>query len=261
MGSGDTDLPALERSAEENARAEALIASGDIPGAADVLVRIIDRNNNDWRAYNNLGIISWTKKNWTDAFVMFRKAVSINPIYSDALVNLFDAAIKLKRVREILPLFDIACTTDPSLEEIKIIRDSIVKLGDEIYLSNRALEIGFYSPIIEKADAELEAGNLFSAMELYLKANDTEGPSAAAYSGLGIISFYQQRYLDAYSLLVESINLNPASPDSFLNLLDAAKACGKTEEAKAIFASCRKEYLSLESIAVEFEENAAIGPQ
>jgi tetratricopeptide (TPR) repeat protein len=253
MGSGGPEHLTQERSAEENSRAEELIGAGNIPEAADILVRIIDSDSGNWRAYNNLGVISWSKKNWEDAYVLFRKAVSTNPLYADALVNLFDAALKLKRVREIHPLFENALAADTSLEEIKIIRDSIVNLGEEIYRSNRALEIGTYSPLVEKADAELEAGNLFTAMELYLKANDTEGPSAEAYSGLGIISFYQQRYLDAYTLFVESIKLNPANPETFLNLLDAAKACDKMPNAKEIFAVCRKEYPALEGIAGEFE--------
>jgi tetratricopeptide (TPR) repeat protein len=246
----------LEKFVEENQQAEAHISAGRFPEAADILVRIIDRDGGNWRAYNNLGIISWSKKNWQDAYVMFRKAASLHPGYADALVNLFDASLKLKRVNEVLPLFEQALAASPSLEEIKVIRDSIVNLGDDIYFSNRALEIGPYSPAIEEADRELEAGNLFKAMELYLKANDTEGPSAAAFSGLGIISFYQQRYSDAFVLLVESIKLNPSNPETFLNLLDAAKECGKIPEAKEVFATCRKEFPALEEIAAEFEEHA-----
>ena len=253
MSPGDSDYPSQDRSAAENQQAEELIAAGSLPEAADILVRLIDHDAGNWRAYNNLGIISWSKKNWEDAFVLFRKSVSLHPDYVDALINLFDASLKLRRVNEVLPLFESALAADPALEEIKIIRDSIVALGEEIYISSRALEIGIYSPLIEKADTELEAGNLFAAMELYIKANDTEGPSAAAFSGLGIISFYQQRYLDAFTLLVESIKLNPANPETFLNLLDAAKACDKLAEAKEIFEICRKEYPVLEAIAGEFE--------
>jgi tetratricopeptide (TPR) repeat protein len=253
MSPGDSDHPSQENSAAENEQAEALISAGNLPDAADILVRIVDRDEGNWRAYNNLGIISWSKRNWEDAYVLFRKAVSIRSDYVDALVNIFDASLKLKRANEVLPFFDEALSTDPTLEELKIIRDSIASLGDDIYVSNRALEIGIYSPLIEKADGELEAGNLFTAMDLYIKANDTEGPSSAAFSGLGIISFYQQRYHDAFTLLVESIKLNPSNAETFLNLIDAAKACDKTDEAIKIFEICRKEYPALEAIAGEFD--------
>ena len=253
----DTGGSLHESSIGENEQAEALIAADNLPEAAEILVKIVQDDPDNCRAYNNLGIISWSKKKWPDAFVMFRKAASLRPDYIDALVNLFDASLKLKKVHDTVPFFEKALAADPSLEELRIIRDSIVNLGDDIYFSNRALGIGTYSPRIEEAEKELEAGNLFKSMDLYLKANDEEGPSAAAYSGLGVISFYQQRYQDAYTLFIESIKLNPSDPETFLNLLDAAKEIGKVAEAGEIYTACRKEYPALESIAKEYEEIAA----
>jgi len=93
-------------------------------------------------------------------------------------------------------------------------------------------------------------------MELFLKSNDEEGKSAPAFNGLGIISFYQKRYDDAYMLFLESIKLNPADAETHLNLLDAAKQTGRNDEAKKVFEVCRKEYPDLEKIAGEFENSA-----
>jgi hypothetical protein len=53
---------------------------------------------------------------------------------------------------------------------------------------------------------------------------------------------------------MEAIKLNPTSRDDFLNLLDAAKACGKTDDAKKIFKIYRQNFPSLETIAGEFEK-------
>jgi len=250
-GIQDTALP--ERFTAENTEAEDHISSGDLSGAADILVRIIEKDPVNWRAFNNLGIISWTQEKWMDAYVMFCKSVSLNATYADALVNLFDAGLKLRKVKNVLPYFDQALAADNTLEEIKIIRDSAVNLGDDIYLSARAVSIGTWSATTEAAEKELEAGNLFKAMELFLKSNDEEGPSAPAYNGLGIISFYQQRYEDAYKLFLESIKLNPGDGETLLNLLDAARIIGRLKEAKDVFAVCRKEYPGLEAIEAEFE--------
>jgi tetratricopeptide (TPR) repeat protein len=115
------------------------------------------------------------------------------------------------------------------------------------------LSIGFFSPLVEEAEKELEAGNYYVAMEKFLKANDTEGPSAAAFSGLGIISFYQQRFQDAFTLFIESIKLNPSDPDIYLNLLDASKEIGKENAAKEIFNIYRVEFPELEAIAKDFD--------
>jgi len=239
--------------ATQNSRAETLIEQGDYPLAAEVLMDILQKDPANVQAYNNLGVLSWAREKWLDAYVLFRKAVEFKPGYVDALVNLFDAALKLKRVHEILPCFETAVSLAPDNEEIAMIRETIRQLGIEIYSTPRALDLGFFSPSIEAADKELDAGNLSSAMQLYLKSNDEEGPSAEAFSGLGVISYYQQRYEDAYALFVEAIKINPSKPDILLNLLDSAKAIGKVDLAKEIFEMCAKEHQELEKIRKDFE--------
>jgi tetratricopeptide (TPR) repeat protein len=242
---------------EENARAEALIAAGDLPGAARLLVDVVELDPENFRCYNNFGIIAWQRKAWSDAFGMFKKAVEIRPDYSDALINLFDAALKLRRVAEIGPLFEKARTLNPRDEEIRIIDESIRREGGAIYTCERGLRIGTFDPLIEEAHALLEAGNLFEAMAKYLKVNDEKGPSAEVFSGLGTISFYQKRYRDAFTLFVEAIKLNPTSKENFLNLLDAARECGMVAEAGRIFAISRENFPHLEEIAGDFQQAAA----
>ena len=243
---------ASNRFIDENLQAEECLTKGDFAEAAKILVLITEKDPGNCRAFNNMGILSWSKKSWQDAYIMFKNAVMLCPDYEDALINLFDASLKLKKVHEVEPLFDNALKMNPDLADIKAIHDMIVSSKEELYLSKRALSIGFYSPIIEEAEKELEAGNYYAAMQKFLLANDTEGPNAAAFSGLGIISFYQQRFQDAFTLFVESIKLNPSDPDTFLNLLDAAKEIGKENAAREIFNIYRAEFPDLESIASDF---------
>ncbi len=237
---------------EQNIEAENAISNGNDAEAARILVSIIEKDPNNWRAYNNMGILSWNRKSWIDAFTMFKKAVSLCADYEDALVNLFDAALKLKRVNEIKSLFDRALESNPNLQDIKSIKDAITNLQDDIYTTKRALSLGFYSPVIEDAEKELQSGNYSIAIEKYLRSIDTEGPSAAAYCGLGVISFHQQRYKDAFSLFLESIKLNPSDPETFLNLLDASKEIGQINAAREIFTIYRGEFPELDSIAEDF---------
>jgi tetratricopeptide (TPR) repeat protein len=243
----------LESFASENIQAEECIASGNLTDAARILVSIVDKDPQNWRAFNNLGIISWTQQAWYDAFAMFKKSALLKINYTDALVNLFDAAIKLRKIKEILPIIENSLQLNPTQDEIRVIYDGIIEQGDKIYSSRRAISIGFYSPINEEAEKELESGNLLKAMELFLKSNDQEGPNAAAYCGLGIISYYQQRYQDAYTLFFESIKLNPSDPDTYLNLLDAAKECKLIAKAKELFDLYKNQFPELETVAQEFE--------
>ena len=74
--------------AEENREAEAQISAGDLAAGARILVDIIGRDPRNFGAYNNIGIISWMRKAWEDAYSMFMKSVSLKPDYGDALINL-----------------------------------------------------------------------------------------------------------------------------------------------------------------------------
>ena len=184
---------------------------------------------------------------------MFIKSVSLKHDYSDALINLFDAALKLRRIDKVTTVFEQALSTDPSLEEVRIIIDSIHDQGDDIYNSERALHIGTHNPKIDEANNLLGEGKLFGAMEKFLAVLDNDGPNAEAFSGLGVISFYQKRYEDAFALFMESLKLNPTSSENFFNLLDAAKQCGKVPLARQVFDIYRKELPSLNDIAEDFE--------
>lgn len=246
------NVPPVVLFAKENATAEGFIDAGDLRSAAGILVDIVQKDPSNWRAFNNMGILSWMQKAWQDAYAMFVKAATLKPDYGDALINLFDAGLKLKRINDILPLLEKGLEQDPGMEEIGVIVESIKAQGDEIYSSERALHIGTYNPKVESATKLLEDGKLFAAMEKYLDVVENDGPNADAFSGLGTISYYQKRYDDAFALFVESIKINPANHDNFMNLLDAAKATGRGDAAKKIFELYRKEIPSLESLADEF---------
>ncbi|MBD3419058.1 MAG: tetratricopeptide repeat protein [Chitinivibrionales bacterium] len=239
---------------EENARAEEYINEGDLPGAAQILVDIVDKDPQNARAYNNMGIISWMRKAWEDAYAMFTKAAMLKPDYADVLVNLLDAALKLRRIPQALPLFEKAIEVNPDLSEIRVIVDSIKEQGDEIYTSERGLIVGTFNKRIDEANQLLEDSKLFEAMDLYLKVNDEEGPHAEVFSGLGIISFYQERFSDAYTLFLESLKLNPLSTDTYLNLLDAAREIDKVAEARAVFKANAEQYNGLKALEEEFDK-------
>lgn len=247
------DQSALDQFARENQQAEEHISTGSLAPAARILVEVVEKDPLNWRAFNNLGIIAWMQEAWEDAYSMFKKSVSLRPDYNDALVNLFDAALKLKRAPDALPLFEKAIDSVTDKEELSLIIQSIKEQGDTIYYTPRAQAVGIYNPLINEAHKLLEDGQLNKAMERYLQANDQEGPNAEIFSGLGIISYHQKRYDDAYTLFAESIKLCPYDPDAYLNLLDAAKDCNKLSEAREIFSTYVKEVPALQAIAHAFE--------
>lgn len=243
------DTPILEAQyINENIEAEKLIEQDDLPGAARILVDIVEKDNNNYRAFNNIGLISWKQEEWEAAYDSFMQAVRINPSYNDAVINLYDASLKLRRAHLILPLLKKGLSQSPDDEELKILYESIEKQGDDVYQSERALNIGFYNPKVEMANELIENGELNRAMELLMEVNDQEGPNADVFSALGVISYYQKRYKDAFSLFFESIKLNPLSSEAFLNLMDAAVECNLEDEVWRLFNACSEEFPVLEQL-------------
>lgn len=252
------DAPILEEVlfTNENIEAEKLIEINDLSGAARILVDIVEKDMKNARAFNNIGIISWKQEEWDAAYNSFMQAVKLNPIYNDAVMNLYDAALKLKRAHLILPFLKNGVSLNPEDEELKILADSIELQGDDVYLSERALNIGFFHPKINEANTLIENGELNKAMEILMEVNDQEGPSAEVFTSLGVISFYQKRYKDAFSLFFESIKLNPLTSDTFLNLMDAALECDLVDDAWKLFDACSAEFSSLLEIKEELESIA-----
>jgi tetratricopeptide (TPR) repeat protein len=243
----------MELFTEENNEAEALVTSGNLAGAAKKLVDIVELDPANYRAYNTIGIIAWTRHAWKDAFSMFFKSVTIKPDYTDALINLFDASLKLHCVNDIKMYFEQALRLKQSDEELKSIYESMINNGDNIYSSERALRIGLFNPRIDAAEALINENKLAEASRIFIDIHDNEGPSERIFSGLGIIAYNEKRYNDAFILFIEAIRYNPTCEDNFLNMLDTGKLCGRGNDAKKIFRSYLEKYSFLKKLEKDFE--------
>jgi tetratricopeptide (TPR) repeat protein len=234
-------------------RAESLIISEDYPEAASILLTILDEDPKNCKAYNNLGIISWNQKNWSDAHSLFKHAVDCDNTNGDAIVNLFDASLKLHKIEDDKEIFLNAPNTVDNDDEVNEIAKGIIDEGDDIYFCMRALAEGAYYPEIEEANALVQDEKLNEAMLMFLDFIESNGPTAEAFNGLGVISYYQDRHEDAFTMFFESLKLNPINRDTFLNFFDVAKICNKLDKAFEIFKVYRETYPHLELLEKEVE--------
>lgn len=141
MGSGEDKGDNKSDFLEENEKAEHLIESGDLPSAAKILVDIVDKDPDNWQAFNSMGIISWQKGAFDEAYATFLHACELKPDYVDALINLFDVSLKLRNINQVLPVLENALQLIPDHEELKVIVESIKGQGDDIYTSERAMRV------------------------------------------------------------------------------------------------------------------------
>ncbi len=237
----------------ENMKAEKEIEDGRLPEAAAILVSIVESDPENWRAYNNLGIIAWKQEDWADAFTLFRTSCELYAGDADAISNLFDAALKLRKLDEVEYMLREAVVAQPYNEEVKEIVEAIDEDGENIYYCERSLEEGFFHPDLAEADELVKEHRLNEALIKYIDFIEGNQPAAEAYNGIGVISYYQGRYDDAYKMLLESIKINPINKDTILNFFDAARMCGKVDKAYDVFKTCRENYPKLAQLDAQIE--------
>jgi len=84
-------------------------------------------------AYNNLGVIAFTRGRIHEAVSFFRRAIVCDPAYPDAVLNLCDALRSVASLAEALPILETAVALNPQREDFQsILREaSSGELGQE----------------------------------------------------------------------------------------------------------------------------------
>ena len=80
---------------------------------------ILEKYPDNAECYNGLGIICFYWGRFDDAYRLFLKAVEINPLDVDTLMNLWDVSLKLDKQQDVKQLMEMALTMDPSLKELE----------------------------------------------------------------------------------------------------------------------------------------------
>jgi tetratricopeptide (TPR) repeat protein len=217
------------------------------------LIELIDEDPTLAAPYNNLGFISWQQERWADAFGLFREAVRLDNTNEDYLNNLLDAALKLKKIEEVAPIFEKAANDNHDNENITIIHTAITSPDNDIYQSVRAYLLGYWHPLIEEGERAIKNGEFVDAITAFVNHIDEVRPCAEAYNGLGIIQFNAKEYEEAFGLFFESLKYNPLNQDVYLNMFDCALECEREDAALQIYEFWAKEYPMLEQIRGETE--------
>ena len=84
--------------------------------------------------------------------------------------------------------------------------------------------------LLGKAALALEKAKQPEAILIYLDAIKLQPQNPQAYNGLGIISFAEKRYADAFGLFEAASGLHPLDQDILMNLWQCAQALRREGE-------------------------------
>lgn len=87
------------------------------------------------------------------------------------------------------------------------------------------------------------------AKAFFEKARELDPGSWKAVQGLGVVSFWQGRREEAWTLLVDAMRRAPHDDDNVANLLDVARSLGREAEAEHLVAGLRSGIASAREVS------------
>jgi len=158
---------------------------------------------NNYLAYNNLGVAYGTLGRWQDAAESFKQAIRIKPDYADAHCNLGFAYGKLDRYQEEIDAYKQVIRIKPNYA------DAHCNLG--VAYGN--------------------LGRWQDAAESFKQAIRIKPDYADAHSNLGVAYYKLGRYQEAIEEFRQAIRVNPDYADAHYNLGNAYGKLGRHQEA------------------------------
>lgn len=246
----------LIESRELNLALENQIREGLLDLAMQSALDIIKADSEDYRAWNNKGLIHWYQEDMVEAIACFVKSVKLNPWYTDAVLNHYDCALLTGQVEGFEPVLNQCLKLAPNNQELLDVRK-------ELLLGQWPERLSRYQGVQEELSQEKE--KLKQAQDLIQNQKYDEAvvlltdllqggkELSEAYNSLGIISYYWGNYDDAWHLVNRSLSLSPLAVDTLVNLWDIAQVSYKQNEAVEILTSALEMDPSLSEIRTILE--------
>ena len=107
---------------------ETLFADGKIDEAESCFLSLVESGYYCKEAYNNLGVIAFQKNDKENAIDYFTKALEIDPLYKDTIINYTNLLRELDQLPIAIPLLEKIAQLNPDDEEITRLKSDICSL-------------------------------------------------------------------------------------------------------------------------------------
>jgi len=107
---------------------ETLFADGKIDEAEACFLSLVESGYYCKEAYNNLGVIAFQKDDKENAINYFTKALEIDPLYKDTIINYTNLLRELDQLPIAIPLLEKIAQLNPDDKEITRLKSDICSL-------------------------------------------------------------------------------------------------------------------------------------
>jgi tetratricopeptide (TPR) repeat protein len=174
--------------------------------ARELLEATVARQEDDFIAWNLLGVLYGRDRRWDEALQAFARSLDAQPRAADPLVNRGWVLLELRRYEDAVTAFEAALALQPRMARA---------------------HAGLGSTVVEAR------GDYHEGMSRYLTAVRLDPENAALLNDLGWLSYKMNRYPEAVLALEKAAVLDPRNPMIATNLGLAYQKAGRGEEAIA----------------------------
>ena len=206
-----------------------------------VFENTIKITENNWLAYNNLGLALMCNGKAEEAVSYFKKALQIRPNYLKLYDNIGVALFQLGKLEEALSYYSKALEINP--EHAGIHKHTAMILVTQGKLE-KALQHYTKALLIdpELADAHYELANVLATQKKlekakfqYKEAIKKDSKHTNAHYNLGCILLKQKEYKEALANFVQVIKINPDYKQAYNHIGIILVKKGKFKKAKKFF--------------------------
>ncbi len=209
-------------------KVEAFLEAKQYAEALTVLLDVRQRKGEDFQVCNLLGIVKFQQGVIDEAVRWFEAALKSNPCDSDAILNYYDALLRLGIPQKVISVMEHALGLEPSLYEVRM------ALQD---LKSRQKSGRFdANSVIESREVNIAAEHLIregmseKAGEMLEGIVAKQPDNYRALNNLGLLKWYAQEMSAAFDLFAQAIDLNPWYLDAVVNLYDCAFLSRRMDE-------------------------------
>lgn len=222
--------------------------------AAEMAQRAVEEYPEDIQGWYQWGSALMLLKEKQAALEKFSRALACKYIISSVPVD-YDA-LRISCLKAAAVLL-VSMGREP--EAKNLLRDAL-KQGPSPQISALLDELNKPRPseeeLLHKGQELLENKAYAEASRIFLHVIESNPHSFAAYNALGLISWYLDKYDDAYVLFKKAVETGPVHEDILLNLWDAAQATEKIEDARAVLEYILSRNPGMETVIELLEKKA-----
>jgi tetratricopeptide (TPR) repeat protein len=228
FGAGKSE--SLAPTLEWHSQVESLLGEAKFPEALALLMNILQRQGEGFEVCNLLGIAKYQIGIVDEACRWFEKALKFNPVDSDAILNYYDAALRMGISQNVVRIMEHALSLNPAMMEIRLALQEF-----KVNQKKGSLDA---EQIIQSRERNIAAENLIreglpeKAREILEAIVQQDPDNYRSLNNLGLLAWYERQADVAYEYFSRASDLNPWYVDAVVNQYDCAFLANRIDEFK-----------------------------